>query len=437
MLHKTITFILLVVFFSCSLSQNNTNNPYSRFGIGELHPSVNSQSLGMGRTAIALNNPNHINITNPACLSSLDTLSVLFEFGVQNRISVLKTNDLEQNNNNINIANLSLGFPVAKFWFTSFNLSPMSSVGYNIQYNDTTSDSLVVQNKYEGNGGINRFTLSNCIKPFRFISLGINASYLFGNLSQKNTIDFPEDNYQPTLYDINKLYISDVKFDFGLNFTHTFTDSVNGKVNKYKIDIGAIYGYQDEINAYRTNLAYKRYSYNIEDTIQDIEQAKDYFTLPSTIGFGAAITRNNKFTLAVDYIMQDWSDTRFLGFNDSLAKSSYMLRGLEYTPEEIDFQSPYWKNMSYRIGGFYGKDYLKLRGNHFANFGITFGVGFPFRSQMTSFMIKGRPTRSSINIGFEYGQKGTTDNNLIKEDYFLFHINVTLYDVWFVKRKID
>jgi len=44
---------------------------------------------------------------------------------------------------------------------------------------------------------------------------------------------------------------------------------------------------------------------------------------------------------------------------------------------------------------------------------------------------------SNLNLGFEYGKKGTTDNGLLEEKYVNFRLSLSLNDIWFKKRKID
>ena len=61
------------------------------------------------------------------------------------------------------------------------------------------------------------------------------------------------------------------------------------------------------------------------------------------------------------------------------------------------------------------------------DFGINLGFGLPMPRQI-----------SSLNLGFEYGQKGTIDNNLIKENYFNIRLSLSLNSTnWFKKRQID
>ena len=60
------------------------------------------------------------------------------------------------------------------------------------------------------------------------------------------------------------------------------------------------------------------------------------------------------------------------------------------------------------------------------DYGITFGVGFPVRT-----------IKSSLNLSFTYGTRGTTEYNLVKENYGIVTFNVTLHDLWFRKRRFD
>jgi len=40
-----------------------------------------------------------------------------------------------------------------------------------------------------------------------------------------------------------------------------------------------------------------------------------------------------------------------------------------------------------------------------------------------------------LNFGFEIGQRGTTINNLIQENYFKIYFGISIYEWWFIKRR--
>ncbi|PLX06787.1 MAG: hypothetical protein C0596_13870 [Marinilabiliales bacterium] len=60
------------------------------------------------------------------------------------------------------------------------------------------------------------------------------------------------------------------------------------------------------------------------------------------------------------------------------------------------------------------------------DFGISFGLGLPMKRSRTSF-----------NLSMELGQRGSLENNLIKENYAIIGISFNLAETWFVKRRID
>ncbi len=61
---------------------NNTNSPYTRYGLGQLAPQRPGNSSGMGGVAYALRNGINVNFTNPASYTAIDSLTFIFDGGV-------------------------------------------------------------------------------------------------------------------------------------------------------------------------------------------------------------------------------------------------------------------------------------------------------------------------------------------------------------------
>ena len=59
-------------------------------------------------------------------------------------------------------------------------------------------------------------------------------------------------------------------------------------------------------------------------------------------------------------------------------------------------------------------------------FGISFGLGIPVSRLF-----------SSMNTVIEIGKRGTTDQNLVKENFVNFQLSLSLNDRWFIKRKYN
>ena len=99
--------------------------------------------------------------------------------------------------------------------------------------------------------------------------------------------------------------------------------------------------------------------------------------------------------------------------------------GTEYIPD-VEAIRGYHKLISYRVGGYYSNSYLMVNDYQLKDYGITFGVGLPVKTLKTS-----------INVAFTLGTRGTTEYNLVKENYGILTFNVTLHDLWFRKRRFD
>jgi len=127
--------------------------------------------------------------------------------------------------------------------------------------------------------------------------------------------------------------------------------------------------------------------------------------------------------IGIDYSWQDWTKYSYFGGNDSLKNSSKISVGGEIIPKYASV-SKYWKKIHYRFGAKYQKTYLELKGNQLKEMAVSIGFGFPLRR-----------TLSTFNVGVEYGSRGTTDQNLIKENYFKISFGFSVYEYWFRKPK--
>ena len=80
--------------------------------------------------------------------------------------------------------------------------------------------------------------------------------------------------------------------------------------------------------------------------------------------------------------------------------------------------------MTYRLGFRYENSYLNLFGNQINEYGISFGFGFPMKK-----------SRTALDLSFEYGGRGTTNDNLIQENFVNVTFGVAIFENWFHKRK--
>ena len=93
--------------------------------------------------------------------------------------------------------------------------------------------------------------------------------------------------------------------------------------------------------------------------------------------------------------------------------------------------SEYYKRIQYRAGTRYAETALELRNTPLMEVAISAGVGLPVGR---NYMLQ---NFSMINVGVEFGQRGTTAKGLIKENFMKVNVGFTINDKWFVKPKID
>ena len=78
--------------------------------------------------------------------------------------------------------------------------------------------------------------------------------------------------------------------------------------------------------------------------------------------------------------------------------------------------------MTYRGGLRYENTGLVFDNEPINDVAMTLGLGFPISGVF-----------SNINVGAEFGKKGTTNANLVQENYANISIGISLNDKWFKK----
>jgi long-subunit fatty acid transport protein len=422
-----LTGLLLPVFLANA--QVNTSSPYSRFGFGELrHPGFTS-NLSMGGSGIALRIPNQVNYINPASYTSLDSLSFIFDFGLNASYTLYKTNLNESQLSNYNIDHIAISFPITSWWKSSIGITPFSSVGYNIKEQRLLPDIGLTDFYFIGSGGLSKFYIGNGFNLLKGLSVGFNLSYLFGNQNNAHSVHFTNDPYSAITELHNLLNIKGIIYDLGMQYSKTFSE-------KYIITLGVIYNTETKLKGTNNITNINRFPGNQFLTADSIvvnpiyllnaDTLKGKINYPHNIGFGLSLGIKDKLILTGEYSTQEWSKLSMMGKSDSLVNSNSMNVGLEFTPGNSGSVVKYINRIHYRIGGYYSNSYLRFQNNQIKDYAITLGLGFPFKN-----------TKTTFNLGFIYGQRGALKNNLIKENYGIVSFSMTFHDFWFLKTVID
>ncbi len=394
------------------LSAQNQTSPYSKFGYGILGDNATSAQRQMGGVGYAMRSGRQVNVMNPAAYAATDSLTFLFDMGVDYSMFWRKDAGGSDHDNGGGLDYITMQFPVTKYIGVSAGLLPYSSVGYAFGTDITNGETT-----HQGTGGLNQLYLGAGITPFKNFSVGFNVSYLFGEIyndvyasSDVNTAIFEQ-----------ILEVKDYHLQFGAQY------SVNiGRRNT--VTLGVTYSPAKTLLGKTYLLKYLQLSSSSAVNVDTIgyTDLKGNFSLPDTWGVGLSYDWNSQFQAEVDVTYQPWSKVKYRQMeNFSGAKFDDRWRiaaGFSYMP---DPRGSYLKRVTYRAGGFYNRDYVMVENNHVRDYGVSVGLGLPAISSKTM-----------INLGFEYHNRQATPDPLLREKYFNVTLGINFNQLWFFQNKL-
>jgi len=419
------SLIFLLLLNSSSYSQLRLASPYSRFGIGDLSDNNNAWNLSMGGSSIAFRSPYHISYGNPASYTAFDSLSFVFEGGFNVDIIQLTSTVQTENRNIASVGYLLFGMPVTKWWRTSIGMVPYSRIGYNIASPGKVGETNILRT-YSGSGGINRFYWGNAFKIIKNLSIGVNASYLFGSMNRVSTVIFPDSIYYANYKFENHITMNDIYFNFGFQYTARLKKDL-------KMTVGGVFANQSKMAA-KTDYLANTFAQGssgteiVKDTIAFGENYSGNIVIPLMFGLGLSFDETDKWCVGADFKWQNWEKFRAI-INDSVVIDESLVNaysisvGAEFVPD-VNSYSNYLKRVRYRLGFIYNSTYLELFGKHLNEYALTLGFGTPVRG-----------SKAALNVSLQIGTRGTTDADLIRESYLKFTIGFSINERWFVKRK--
>lgn len=426
----------ILFFLHTTLQAQSGFSPYTIKGIGDINTGGLTNNQAMGGLGISYSSGFHLNTTNPALLYK-NRLSV-FEIGIVGDYKDISTNELTQSNFDGGFNYVAFGFPVIPDrWSFSMGAMPYSTVNYNISFDQPVSGSTDADftKEFEGSGGFTRAFIGNGIKINKNFSVGVTAGFLFGSVNDETTtnvysfedrvitVDGEDSVVQNVVLNNTAIYTERTSIS---DFTFTTGIAYKGKLKeKTFLNLGIIYelGGEKNIKQFQSlrNFRFENAPY-ANDTI--VDRSAD-MTLPSAYGVGISFEKQFHWTVGADVNLRQWDEYRnHNGDNEGLENSLSVAVGGEFIPD-ISSVDSYLNRITYRLGFNYEETPYIYNNEQIKDFGINFGVSLPVRNF------------SSLNLAFKAGQRGTTDNNLIKEQYFKVYLGVTFNDKWFVRRKFD
>lgn len=391
-------------------AQNSTLTPYSRYGYGILSDNATSAQRAMGGVGYAMNSGRQINVMNPASYAAVDSLTFLFDMGVDFTSLWSKEGTTSENNFGGGLDYITMLFPVTKYMGVSLGILPYSSVGYS--FGSEIDNGATAR---QGSGSINQAYVGWGATPFKNFYAGFNFSYLFGN-----TVN---DVYAYTITGSTSLFQREMKvrdwhLDIGLQYSFDIKP-------ENRVTLGVTYSPGKSLHGetygvyYDTNLDTK------PDTV-GFTKLNGLYSIPASYGAGINYQWRNHLMVEADFTYQPWKDAKYAPIeNFEVTEFSNRWKigaGVQYTPSP---RGSYFQRVQYRLGGYYNHDYLMILGNNIREYGASVGFGFPVPG-----------FKSVVNLGIEYKHRQANPNPLIKEQYLNITIGINFNEMWFRKAKI-
>jgi hypothetical protein len=364
----------------------------------------------MGGGAYAMKGGRIINVMNPASYANVDSLTYLWDVGVDLTNLWSKENGNKGYNFGGGLDYLTGHFRVTKGLGAAFGLLPYSSVGYSYGGDiDGGSESR------SGNGGFNQLFVGVGYEPVKNLSVGFNFAYLFGSTSNTTLI-----NSNSTSYFNRNMKMRDWNAQFGLQYSLPLSKG------RDLLTVGATFQPKKSFHGDAWATSFDSQDSKV-DTIGFTSMSGKY-EQPASIGVGLSYNLNRKLTLEADYTYQKWSKAKYEsieGFEPSPMHFDDRWKiagGVQFTPNK---RGSYVGAMSFRAGVFYNHDYMNYNGNNVRDYGASLGLGLPAPGGKTT-----------VNLGFEWRHRTTAPTQLITENYFNITLGVNFNELWFWKSRI-
>lgn len=436
--HKTVLFVFFMTICVLSFAQDGTYgaySPYSIYGVGDISKEGTAYNKSMGGVGIATRNRRFINYLNPAAVTARDSLAFMADFGISEKNTIYRQGDIKSAKNTFNIYDLILSFPIWRSSAFMVGITPFSDVGYDFSRVETDKNIIgntgnITYSSY-GKGSVYQAFIGAGATFWKRLSVGAEMIYYFGNIDKVTNMDYTNSSYR-SVNSGHDLTVRGVTGKFGLQYEQRLGGNVS-------MIVGATYRMKTNVKGYSTSYRFANQS-SVSDTLSYRVDtlAQNNIGFGDELGVGLSIKGGEQWSVEFNYLRSDWTKSGFEsvgGFSSvssrpntqnavfsSTVSQSFRV-GFELVPNRNDIRY-YFKRCSYRAGFYYDKSYYKLNGENVNNMGITIGVTLPvFRWY------------NGISIGVDFGQRASTRNNMIREQYVMFNLGFNIHDIWFQKTQ--
>lgn len=420
-------FMLMLCSVSVAQNLNNSNlsrSPYNRYGYGRMGSLSNSVTHSMGDVGVAVRSNTFTNLANPASLTAIDTLTMIFSMGLDGQYGTMSEGDVTEHSWDGGFSYMSMHFPLWRNFAMSLSLSPYSMVGYSYGALDkqpigsitNRHDSLSIASTYNGVGGINDLMMGIGWRiwgsKMNEASIGVNAGLLFGTIKHDATL--VTSSQATGTYVSHEMDVRGLMLGTGLQYTHRFNALRS-------MTVGATFQPKMNLSVDTHEMKYST------DTVQVDARYRSSIKQPMKMGFGLTYEVARQLMVSAEYEMTQWSGVQ--GFNADMLPEENLFDdvhrisvGAEYQPKVMS--RSYLQTCRYRLGFSTRNNYVKVQDATLREYSLNAGMSLPVNR------------RCAIDFGLGWTSLNPSDKGLVKENYLTMSLGVTFNEMMFFRSKL-
>jgi hypothetical protein len=408
-------FNILIIFilFTCSV-YSQSSSPYTRYGVGDLKYSFSARQQGMGQLGVSLLDKAHISTTNPASWSDFNRTRI--EFGLTYNGVSISNNRSSYFTAETELEGFTFGFPVSSEYGVgiAMGLIPYSRISYQAVQNYQSTDTLISDYSisYEGKGGLSKLFIGSSYRlPFDF-SIGATLDYYFGNLNYYSKITFKNENNYTADYN---LAYRPTGFGTTLGF---ISSNINKLLNADFLSDLRLGGSINLVSQLNTDTILTTTSSILVDTIA---QSRTKMELPLRINLGLSFILGKNYLVTIDYSSQNYNNFKIADrTNNNLRDAFKFSTGFEFIPTQ-QLGMSFWERVNWRFGLSYEQTPYYFNNTGINQYSVFAGTTFPLGID------------NSIDLAVQYSIRGTTENNLLKENFIKLNLGISFGELWFIR----
>lgn len=440
MFHRALLFFTILLMmpmfaYSQAIEQDLSRSGSIYSGIGLGMPIVNNSShtSGMGLSGVSSYSSFAPSLSNPAQWGKSELSQGQVTLGLTNYRATDNVSSAQ--NSQFTFENFQFVFPLLRnqlgmsISFTPVTRADFARVDLGTLDAPAFGDPVEYLSTIVGTGGINRFEMGLGYQFNRNISVGYAASGYLSTLTKEITTSFSESNFQRN----NQPAIVNEEIT-GIGFGNRFgiyTQADQPFRSNDRLSLSATVNLPVNISTERSFETFRIVEgFNERVDLNESSPSRDgTVKLPLEFNSGVTYYLNPYHSFSAEYRYEKWNDSEFSydnteqGYYKDRSKVGF---GYQYQPFLNQQSSGFFSNFRYSLGATFDDGYLTISDQDIETVMLHAGLTIPSQRN-----------RSSIDLSFNYGVRGTESNSLVKENIWGFKLSLNLAELMFLQQRFQ